>query len=120
VDDEVGATSDPTYAADEPPEPELPELPEPDPLDDEPFDASDFLAGLPLVPAPLEPAPEPEPELELELDLSDPPELLEPPSDDEVEGDDDEPPESPSALPAPFPLLDADAALGSLPRESLR
>ncbi len=51
-------------------------------------------------------------------DFSEPPELLDPPSEDE----DDDPLESPSALAAPPPLLEADAeaALGSLPRESLR
>lgn len=88
---------------------------EPDPLDDEPFDASAFLAELPFL---LEsPGFAVEPDFS-EPDFSDPPELLEPPSDDD---EDDEPPESPLLL-LPVPLLDAaaEAVLGSLPRESLR
>ena len=87
---------------------------EPDPLDEEPFDASAFLAEPPFL---LE-SPEfvVDPDFS-DPDFSDPPELLEPPSED-----DDEPPESPLLLFAPVPLLDADAetVLGSLPRESLR
>lgn len=100
-----------TYAADEPPEPELLE---PEPLDEEPVDASLFLAELPFLLESLEP----EPDFSLEPDFSEPLELLDPPSDDD---EDDEPPESPLLVlePALAPLLEADV-LGSLPRESLR
>lgn len=135
------------YAADEPPElellePEPPELEllEPEPLDEEPLEPDPPDLGL-LEPEPREPLDEellepdaPDEELfadsvflldpilaesaepAVDPDLSDPPELLDPPSED----DDDEAPASEPVLVASVPLLEADAALGSLPRESLR
>ena len=121
------ATRERPYAADEPPEPELLD---PVPLDEKPFDASAFLVEPPSLlesPCLLErPFLLESPEFAADADFSDPPELLDPPAllDPLSEDDDDadEPPESPLLALAPVPLLDADAdaGLGSLPRESLR